>query len=181
MNVASTVQLSLEIKSSCSPCVPWFLEEQVILTHLAKAKREDETLNSEELSRKHPTNNSRGNSGMTYVPYVVERSARGERVFGIYSRLLKRVVFAVGQVDDPHSQCDRGLNIVLGIGENRTKTPHNISIPGGHHLRHVDIRHHAVRKPDVNTLCAASSQHGRSIAFRRWCGRQTLCFCRIPA
>ncbi|WP_198324088.1 ATP-dependent Clp protease proteolytic subunit, partial [Methylococcus sp. BF19-07] len=35
------------------------------------------------------------------VPVVVEQSARGERAFDIYSRLLKeRVIFLVGQVED---------------------------------------------------------------------------------
>ncbi len=35
------------------------------------------------------------------VPYVVESTARGERVFDIYSRMLKeRVIFLVGPIDD---------------------------------------------------------------------------------
>ena len=35
------------------------------------------------------------------VPMVVEQTARGERSFDIYSRLLKeRVIFAVGPVED---------------------------------------------------------------------------------
>ena len=36
-----------------------------------------------------------------YIPMVVEQSARGERAYDIYSRLLKeRVVFIVGGIDD---------------------------------------------------------------------------------
>ncbi|WP_304439733.1 ATP-dependent Clp protease proteolytic subunit, partial [Oleiphilus sp. HI0043] len=39
------------------------------------------------------------NSGL--VPMVIEQTARGERSFDIYSRLLKeRVIFMVGQVED---------------------------------------------------------------------------------
>ena len=35
------------------------------------------------------------------VPMVVEQSARGERAYDIYSRLLKeRVIFLVGEVED---------------------------------------------------------------------------------
>ncbi|MBP8853314.1 MAG: ATP-dependent Clp protease proteolytic subunit, partial [Moraxellaceae bacterium] len=35
------------------------------------------------------------------VPMVVEQSARGERAFDIYSRLLKeRVIFIVGPIED---------------------------------------------------------------------------------
>lgn len=48
---------------------------------------------------------SNGNSNeitaLNLVPMVVEQSARGERAYDIYSRLLKeRVVFLVGPVDD---------------------------------------------------------------------------------
>ena len=39
------------------------------------------------------------NSGL--VPMVIEQTARGERSYDIYSRLLKeRVIFMVGQVED---------------------------------------------------------------------------------
>ena len=39
--------------------------------------------------------------GLNLVPMVVEQTARGERAYDIYSRLLKeRLVFAVGPVDD---------------------------------------------------------------------------------
>ncbi len=35
------------------------------------------------------------------VPMVVEQSARGERAYDIYSRLLKeRIIFLVGQVEE---------------------------------------------------------------------------------
>ena len=37
----------------------------------------------------------------TLVPMVVEQTARGERAYDIYSRLLKeRIIFMVGPVDD---------------------------------------------------------------------------------
>lgn len=40
-------------------------------------------------------------TGLNLVPMVVEQSARGERAYDIYSRLLKeRVIFLVGAVDD---------------------------------------------------------------------------------
>jgi ATP-dependent Clp protease protease subunit len=39
--------------------------------------------------------------GLNLVPIVVEQSARGERSYDIYSRLLKeRVIFLVGPIDD---------------------------------------------------------------------------------
>ena len=43
--------------------------------------------------------NSINNLGL--VPMVVEQTARGERSYDIYSRLLKeRVIFAVGPIED---------------------------------------------------------------------------------
>ena len=40
-------------------------------------------------------------SNLGLVPMVVEQSARGERAFDIYSRLLKdRIIFMVGPVED---------------------------------------------------------------------------------
>ena len=38
---------------------------------------------------------------MAVIPYVIEQSPRGERVFDIYSRLLRdRVIFLGTEVDD---------------------------------------------------------------------------------
>ena len=36
----------------------------------------------------------------TLVPMVVEQTARGERAFDIYSRLLKERIIFIGPVDD---------------------------------------------------------------------------------
>ena len=38
---------------------------------------------------------------MSYVPFVVERTGRGERSYDIYSRLLKdRIIFLSGEIND---------------------------------------------------------------------------------
>lgn len=38
---------------------------------------------------------------MTLIPYVIEKTERGERAYDIYSRLLEdRIIFLVGQVED---------------------------------------------------------------------------------
>ena len=40
------------------------------------------------------------------VPMVIEQTARGERSFDIYSRLLKdRVIFLTGEVEDHMADC----------------------------------------------------------------------------
>jgi ATP-dependent Clp protease protease subunit len=42
-----------------------------------------------------------GTTHMTLIPYVIEKTDRGERAYDIYSRLLEdRIIFLVGQVED---------------------------------------------------------------------------------
>ena len=36
----------------------------------------------------------------TLIPMVVEQSSRGERAYDIYSRLLKKIVFLTGPIND---------------------------------------------------------------------------------
>ncbi|MGJ8670972.1 MAG: ATP-dependent Clp endopeptidase proteolytic subunit ClpP [Oceanococcus sp.] len=92
---------------------------------------------------------------MHFVPTVVEQSARGERAFDIYSRLLKeRVVFAVGQVDD-HMANLIVAQLLFLESENPDKDIHlYINSPGGvitSGLAIYDTMQFI--KPDVSTLC----------------------------
>lgn len=66
------------------------------------------------------------------VPMVVEQTARGERAFDIYSRLLKeRVVFCVGPVDD-HMANLIVAQLLFLESENPDKDIHlYINSPGG--------------------------------------------------
>ena len=51
---------------------------------------------------------------------VVEQSARGERAYDIYSRLLKeRVIFVVGPDRRSHGKPDRRAAVVSRVGESR--------------------------------------------------------------
>src|SRR5690348_14200581 len=55
--------------------------------------------------RRHPENTMQRETqetrNLNLVPIVVEQTARGERSFDIYSRLLKeRIIFLVGPIDD---------------------------------------------------------------------------------
>lgn len=53
------------------------------------------------MSMTHDDGGALGAQALNLVPMVVEQTARGERAYDIYSRLLKeRVVFAVGPVED---------------------------------------------------------------------------------
>lgn len=89
------------------------------------------------------------------VPIVIEQSARGERAYDIYSRLLKeRVIFLVGQVEDYMSNLIVAQLLFLE-SENPDKDIHiYINSPGGSVTAGMAI-YDTMQfvKPDVSTLC----------------------------
>lgn len=89
------------------------------------------------------------------VPIVIEHTARGERSFDIYSRLLKeRVVFLVGPVEDYTSNLVVAQLLFLE-SENPDKDIHlYINSPGGSVTAGLAI-YDTMRfiRPDVSTMC----------------------------
>ena len=89
------------------------------------------------------------------VPMVVEQSARGERAYDIYSRLLKeRVIFMVGQVED-HMANLVVAQLLFLESENPDKDIHlYINSPGGSVTAGLSI-YDTMQfiKPDVSTMC----------------------------
>ncbi len=89
------------------------------------------------------------------VPMVVEQSARGERSYDIYTRLLKeRVIFLVGQVEDYMANLVVAQLLFLE-SENPDKDIHlYINSPGGSVTAGMAI-YDTMQfiKPNVSTLC----------------------------
>ncbi len=89
------------------------------------------------------------------VPMVVEQTARGERSYDIYSRLLKeRVIFLVGQVED-HMANLIVAQLLFLESENPDKDIHlYINSPGGSVTAGMSI-YDTMQfiKPDVSTMC----------------------------
>ncbi|WP_027966770.1 ATP-dependent Clp endopeptidase proteolytic subunit ClpP [Halomonas halocynthiae] len=89
------------------------------------------------------------------VPMVVEQSARGERSYDIYSRLLKeRVIFLVGPVEDYTANLLVAQLLYLE-SENPDKDIHlYINSPGGAVTAGMSI-YDTMQfiKPDVSTVC----------------------------
>ncbi len=89
------------------------------------------------------------------VPMVIEQTARGERSYDIYSRLLKeRVIFLVGQVEDYMANLIVAQLLFLE-SENPDKDIHlYINSPGGSVTAGMSI-YDTMQfiKPDVSTLC----------------------------
>jgi ATP-dependent Clp protease protease subunit len=73
-----------------------------------------------------------GDPVMTLVPYVVERSGREERVFDIYSRLLKdRIIFLQGAIDDTSANLIVAQMLFLQFDDPKTDIHLYINSPGG--------------------------------------------------
>jgi len=89
------------------------------------------------------------------VPMVIEQSARGERAYDIYSRLLKeRVIFLVGPVEDYMANLICAQLLFLEA-ENPDKDIHlYINSPGGSVTAGMSI-YDTMQfiKPDVSTIC----------------------------
>ncbi len=100
-----------------------------------------------------------GASALNLVPMVVEQSARGERAYDIYSRLLKeRVIFLVGPVED-HVANLIVAQLLFLESENPDKDIHlYINSPGGlvsAGLAVYDTMQFV--KPDVSTMCVGQA------------------------
>src|SRR5256714_6704020 len=69
---------------------------------------------------------------MPLIPYVVEGSGREERVFDIYSRLLKdRIIFLQGQVDDTSANLIVAQMLFLHFDDPKADIHLYINSPGG--------------------------------------------------
>ena len=94
-------------------------------------------------------------NNLNQIPMVVEQSARGERSYDIYSRLLKeRIIFLVGPVEDYMANVIVAQMLFLE-SENPEKDIHlYINSPGGSVSAGLAI-YDTMQfiKPDVSTLC----------------------------
>ena len=96
---------------------------------------------------------------LNLVPMVVEQSARGERAYDIYSRLLKeRVVFLIGPVEDYVANLIVAQLLFLE-SENPDKDVHlYINSPGGSvsaGLAIYDTMQYI--KPEISTMCVGQA------------------------
>src|SRR3990172_4413217 len=105
------------------------------------------------------------NTHMTLVPMVVEQTARGERAYDIYSRLLKdRIVFVGGPIDDDMANLIIAQLLFLE-GEDPEKDIHiYVNSPGGSltpALAIYDTMQYV--RPDVATICVGLAASGAAV------------------
>jgi ATP-dependent Clp protease, protease subunit len=91
----------------------------------------------------------------TLVPMVIEQTARGERAFDIYSRLLKeRIIFLVGPVNDQVASLVSAQLLFLESENPKKDINFYINSPGGivtSGLAIYDTMQYI--RPDVATVC----------------------------
>lgn len=99
------------------------------------------------------------------VPMVVEQTARGERAFDIYSRLLKeRIVFVGGPVDDALANLIVAQLLFLEKEDPDKDIDMYINSPGGSVTAGLAIYDTMqVIRPDVATICAGMAASMASI------------------
>src|SRR6187401_2970599 len=92
---------------------------------------------------------------LNLVPIVVEQTARGERSYDIYSRLLKeRVVFAVGPVEDYMANVIVAQLLFLESENPDKDIALYINSPGGSVTSGLAIYDTMqLIRPDVSTIC----------------------------
>lgn len=98
-------------------------------------------------------------SALNLVPMVIEQTARGERAYDIYSRLLKeRLIFIVGPVEDQMANLVVAQLLFLE-SENPDKDIHiYINSPGGVVTSGLSI-YDTMQfiKPDISTICVGQA------------------------
>ena len=96
---------------------------------------------------------------LNLVPMVVEQSARGERAYDIYSRLLKeRVIFVVGPVEDYAANLIVAQMLYLESENPDKDISVYINSPGGSVTAGLAI-YDTMQfiKPDVSTMCVGQA------------------------
>lgn len=92
---------------------------------------------------------------MSYIPYVVEKTARGERSYDIYSRLLKdRIIMLSGEVDDAVASSIVAQMLFLEAEDPEKDIYFYINSPGGvvtAGMAIYDTMNYI--RPDVVTIC----------------------------
>ncbi len=105
------------------------------------------------------TDTMRETRALNLVPMVVEQTARGERAYDIYSRLLKeRVIFVVGPIEDYMANLVVAQLLFLEA-DNPDKDIHiYINSPGGGVTAGMSV-YDTMQfvKPEVSTLCVGQA------------------------
>ena len=104
-------------------------------------------------------NGAQHTQALNLVPMVVEQSARGERAYDIYSRLLKeRVIFIVGAIEDQMANLVVAQLLFLESENPDKDISIYINSPGGSVTAGMAIYDTMqFTNPDISTLCVGQA------------------------
>lgn len=107
---------------------------------------------------------------MNYIPYVIEKTGRGERSYDIYSRLLKdRIIMLSGEIDDNVASSIVAQLLFLEAEDPQKDVFLYINSPGGSVTSGFSIYDTmSYIKPDICTICVG--QAASMGAFLLSCG-----------
>jgi ATP-dependent Clp protease protease subunit len=114
---------------------------------------------------------------LNLVPMVVEQTARGERAYDIYSRLLKeRVIFIVGPVDDYMANIVVAQLLFLESENPDKDVSLYINSPGGVVTAGLAI-YDTMQfiKPDVGTICIGQAASMGAVLLAAGAAGKRLC------
>jgi ATP-dependent Clp protease protease subunit len=113
----------------------------------------------------------------TLVPMVVEQTARGERAYDIYSRLLKeRIVFVTGPIEDYGASLITAQLLFLEAENPRKEIAMYINSPGGvvtSGMAIYDTMQYI--RPAIQTLCVGQAASAASLLL--CAGKKDMRFC----
>ena len=95
----------------------------------------------------------------TLIPMVVEQTARGERAYDIYSRLLKeRIIFLTGNIEDEAASLISAQLLFLESENPNKDISFYINSPGGSVTAGLAI-YDTIQyiKPDISTVCVGQA------------------------
>ena len=95
----------------------------------------------------------------TLIPMVVEQTARGERAYDIYSRLLKeRIIFLTGSIEDEAASLISAQLLFLESENPNKDISFYINSPGGSVTAGLAI-YDTIQyiKPDISTVCVGQA------------------------
>jgi ATP-dependent Clp protease, protease subunit len=113
----------------------------------------------------------------TLVPMVVEQTARGERAYDIYSRLLKeRIIFVTGPIEDYGSSLITAQLLFLEAENPKKEISMYINSPGGvvsAGLAIYDTMQYI--RPQVHTMCIGQAASAASLLLCAGAKGQRYC------
>ena len=117
------------------------------------------------MNKMNVKNLSQNQNNMVLVPTVIEKSAIGERVYDIYSRLLKeRIVFLGGPIDDPLANTIIAQLLFLEHQDPKKDILLYINSPGGSVTSTLAV-YDTIQyvKCDVSSLCLGMAASGAAV------------------